>query len=557
MTQYSWPWQGQAPGDGADAGPYTAAQWWQRIVAFLQVGGMVYPSAGSPIKTETARDNLGVAPNIGNEMEVTNPANQDVQIDTGAAIVEGEAYYNTAAVTLTLPLPSGDTRVDYIVIRKNYTAVEYDPANDAGDEEVPAYTARITRIVGTEGAGTPALTQSTDRTTYWDIPLATVSITTGGAVTVTDMREWAPAWAPENLIVADEAWQLRLEDAVTAAITTIAKIAHYTSGVAADGFGAGLEFVLENDNGDYETAVDIIAKWIDASDGTEDAALVFRALGGGNDNEMAVFTPGIGGPATDGNARGVSSVDLQATRSAAAEVASGNYSSITGGQNNTASGAISHAEGDGTTASGAAAHSEGDGTEASGDDSHAEGEDTVASGNQSHAEGNSTTASGQASHAEGFNATASKEGEHAFASDVSNSQGRRFTLEGTETHDDDTWRTLYISDDGAAAATKMTLAEDTAWVVNVQIIGQKSPVGKTIGFELGGVVENPSGGNVNIVQQSLIGTWDTEDSDFDAQLAVDTGDDELLVQVRDSTSGSDSIRWAAVVRAVEVTYISP
>jgi hypothetical protein len=50
-------------------------------------------------------------------------------------------------------------------------------------------TVRITRIAGIEGAGAPAITQTAGTT--WDIPLAQVSITTGGAITLTDQRTFA------------------------------------------------------------------------------------------------------------------------------------------------------------------------------------------------------------------------------------------------------------------------------------------------------------------------------------------------------------------------------
>ena len=79
-------------------------------------------------------------------------------------------YFNTASVSVTIPTPASSTRVDYIVLRANWTA----------------QTVRITRVAGTEGAGAPSLTQSAGTT--WDIPLATVSITTGGVITVTDAR---------------------------------------------------------------------------------------------------------------------------------------------------------------------------------------------------------------------------------------------------------------------------------------------------------------------------------------------------------------------------------
>jgi hypothetical protein len=47
---------------------------------------------------------------------------------------------------------------------------------------------RVTRVAGTEGGGVPAITQS-DGTT-WDVPLYQATITTGGAITLTDERSF-------------------------------------------------------------------------------------------------------------------------------------------------------------------------------------------------------------------------------------------------------------------------------------------------------------------------------------------------------------------------------
>ena len=79
----------------------------------------------------------------------------------------------------------------------------------------------------------------------------------------------------------------------------------------------------------------------------------------------------------------------------------------------TATGRMSHAEGNNTTASGTASHAEGRDTTASVEASHAEGYKTTASGYYSHAEGAETTASVEASHAEGFKTTASGVRSHA------------------------------------------------------------------------------------------------------------------------------------------------
>jgi hypothetical protein len=67
-------------------------------------------------------------------------------------------------------MPTGATRIDRIVLRASWAA----------------QTVRITRIAGVENDDAPALTQ-TPGTTY-DIPLAQVSITTGGVITITDER---------------------------------------------------------------------------------------------------------------------------------------------------------------------------------------------------------------------------------------------------------------------------------------------------------------------------------------------------------------------------------
>jgi len=93
-----------------------------------------------------------------------------VTIATGAAMVKGFFYVNDAAGTKNIPTPAAATRVDRIVLRADY-----------GSQVV-----RFQRVAGTEGAGTPALTQVANTT--WEIPLAAVTVTTGGVVTVTNER---------------------------------------------------------------------------------------------------------------------------------------------------------------------------------------------------------------------------------------------------------------------------------------------------------------------------------------------------------------------------------
>jgi hypothetical protein len=119
----------------------------------------------------------GVVPRVGNRLEVTSGAGV-VNVANGRAIVYGIPYKNTSVVAVPIPVPASNTRIDRIVLRANWAA----------------QTVRVTRIVGTEGAGAPSLTQSynsgTPSLSVWDLPLAQVSITTGGAITVTDQRAY-------------------------------------------------------------------------------------------------------------------------------------------------------------------------------------------------------------------------------------------------------------------------------------------------------------------------------------------------------------------------------
>ena len=116
--------------------------------------------------------NEGVAKNYQNELEVAGVATP-VTVDTGAAYVYGFPYWNlVGAVNVAVPSPTVGTRIDYIVLRASWAA----------------QTIRITRIEGIEGGAAPALVQSDGIT--WDVPLATISTTIGGVITVTDAREF-------------------------------------------------------------------------------------------------------------------------------------------------------------------------------------------------------------------------------------------------------------------------------------------------------------------------------------------------------------------------------
>jgi len=124
----------------------------------------------TPFGSSGPNTSQGVLAGLLGELAVTGAATP-VSVAAGGAVVEGYYYKSTAAVTVAIPTPAVATRIDVIVLRASHSTTR---------------TVRITRIAGVEAGGVPALTQVAGTT--WDIPLANVSITTGGDITLTDRR---------------------------------------------------------------------------------------------------------------------------------------------------------------------------------------------------------------------------------------------------------------------------------------------------------------------------------------------------------------------------------
>ena len=90
----------------------------------------------------------GVAPGYKNELAGSVGGANTYNINTGGAMVDGKPYHNTATVGVNIPsaVGGGNTRIDRIVLRADWTA----------------QTVRITRIAGTDEASptAPAITQT-------------------------------------------------------------------------------------------------------------------------------------------------------------------------------------------------------------------------------------------------------------------------------------------------------------------------------------------------------------------------------------------------------------
>lgn len=160
MTQQSKFWDGTTVGD-ATLAPYDAATEFARVMQSVSGAGGVATNQSAVFRGEL------------NELAATGAATP-VSINTGRAITAGTWYENDAASTVAIPTPAALTRIDRIVLRKDWSAA--------------VQTVRITRIAGAEGGAAPGLTQVWGTT--WDEPLAQVSIDIAGVITLTDQRQF-------------------------------------------------------------------------------------------------------------------------------------------------------------------------------------------------------------------------------------------------------------------------------------------------------------------------------------------------------------------------------
>ncbi len=188
MTQVSGQWDGQLTGDAAIA-PYG-----QNDVGVHKGAGVLYDRAvqgvlfrNDEIRIKRVNDTYETC-DLSNVLEVTNPAGLTVRVATGGAIVDGLEAYNTADVdfsttddTTAIQAPGSGSNFYRVVLRKDWSA----------------QTIRLA-VLDVHVVAPVAVTQ-VDGTT-WEISLATVEITSGSVVTVTDTRRFVPEIHTEMVV---------------------------------------------------------------------------------------------------------------------------------------------------------------------------------------------------------------------------------------------------------------------------------------------------------------------------------------------------------------------
>lgn len=242
MAERSRPWTGTVTGD---AGPYSDSNWreiWQHIIGW---GGL--------------RSNVGVflssgaQPNEGLRVQAEGVPSANVNILSGAALVQGLTYINTATLTQAIaPNASGNPRIDTVIVRVDYAL----------------QTARQALLQGTPAASPvpPTLTQTAG--VMWEIPLADIAVA-NGFVTITNTNitprhEWvnAPPGVYLDNVVNNSGATRNTGDVVVwnstadrAATTTTTRDAKAVAGVwqgktAAAGYGrvlkTGIGYVYAN-----------------------------------------------------------------------------------------------------------------------------------------------------------------------------------------------------------------------------------------------------------------------------------------------------------------------
>lgn len=161
MAEYSIFWNTNGVGDGA--APITQQQtidFFRRMFVGTPTTECIVPNF--PVTTTTAKE-LRVSGVSGTAPSIT--------VQPGAAVAYGFAYENTGVVTKTLTKPVVNTTGGYVVLEARWSTM----------------TVRVATIQNTDGvAALPALTRTPG--TLYQVPLASYTVTTGGTVTVTDVR---------------------------------------------------------------------------------------------------------------------------------------------------------------------------------------------------------------------------------------------------------------------------------------------------------------------------------------------------------------------------------
>lgn len=156
MAEFSGFWTTSDSGTGDQVGGYTQAHWAKAISIM---------SGSSNFE--------GIAMGFLDELFCSGAGLNKVNVAPGGAIVDGKWYYSDDTIQINIPSASpGMTRIDLIILRVDWSAS----------------TTRVTRLAGTQGANPIAPSPTQDSENIYELPLAEVTVTSGGSLGVKDVR---------------------------------------------------------------------------------------------------------------------------------------------------------------------------------------------------------------------------------------------------------------------------------------------------------------------------------------------------------------------------------
>lgn len=157
MAETSQVWDNLSPGDSSVA-PYSALKW-AAHEKLLRGLGVAYPAYG-------VLKGSGDTTYPALQVQAKAVVSANVEVEIGAALVNGRLYENTAALTLAIGAnASGNPRIDTVVLRVDYTA----------------QTIRAAVLQGTP-AGSPVRPTLTQTAVIYEMPLADVAVANGFTV---------------------------------------------------------------------------------------------------------------------------------------------------------------------------------------------------------------------------------------------------------------------------------------------------------------------------------------------------------------------------------------
>lgn len=496
-------------------------------------------------------------------------------IDDASLVVQGDSYRtltlkrfnssNAGQLDILLKKARGTKASPSAVqISDNLGRIAWTGYDGTNDIEAAAIQATV--------SATPGTNDMPGKLSFWTTadgassPIERASIDQNGNVTINaqsdlrladaDSSNWVALQAPAT-VASNVTWTLPSADGSSGQVLS-------TNGTGtlswATAGGGSLTHFAESENTSSPNATIPVDAFTatDASYSNIDVAFVAKGTG-----STLAHVPD--GTATGGNKRGTYATDLQKSRTAATQVASGAYSVIAGGLNSSATGAYSTVSGGQTnTASGSWSSVVGGfSSTASGTYSFiAGGYSNTASGSYSFACGDNNDANGSTSTVlGGANGTArSITGYCVFPatdtpiSAVAGVSQTALLVLGRPTTD--ATATVLTSNSSAAGTTnQVVLPNNSAYSFSGEVIAGVTGGGNTARWTINGAIKR----GANAASTTMVGTPtvtmthnDAGASAWTVAVAADTTNGAIKVTV--TGAASTTIRWVCKINTTEMTY---